>query len=481
MDALIASRLKSLPQVNTLLESDELRRLIREYSHDLIKHLLQEVIAQKRQAILAGSDVPLEPDALISSVKERLDQLLKPRFRRVINATGILLHTGLGRAPLLDDAYDRAFQRVRGACDLELELTTGARGDRQAKLDDLLRLLTGAESSAVVNNNAAAVLLALNTLAYRRETIVSRGQLIEIGGSFRLPQVMKKSGSRLVEVGTTNRTYLSDYEEAVNAKTGAILLAHTSNYRIRGFVQEVEIEELAGLCQKRGLPLIHDLGGGVLLDLADWNLPPEPLASRSIAAGCSVVTFSGDKVLGGPQAGILIGKRDVMTRIRKNPLLRALRPDKFSLALLEETLKLYLSPRDLLRRHPVLKALAEEPESSQHRAQAVLNDLQRRGIPDSVVIEIVPTQAQLGSGALPLEVFPSAALRIQRRKRSAAQIARALRGADPPVVGYLYQNALFLDLKAVQPDDLELLAGAVHRTLMNADGDAADMDIAGSI
>jgi L-seryl-tRNA(Ser) seleniumtransferase len=467
MDARIASRLKSLPQVNALLESEQLRRLTLEYSHDLIKHLLQEVIEQKRQAILAGSETPLEADSLISGVKEKLDRLLRPRIRRVINATGILLHTGLGRAPLLDEAYERAFQRVRGACDLEFDLQTGARGDRQEKLDELLRLLTGAESSAVVNNNAAAVLLALNTLAYRRETIVSRGQLIEIGGSFRLPQVMKKSGSRLVEVGTTNRTYLADYAEAVTEKTGAILLAHTSNYRIRGFVQEVEIEDLAGLCRERGLPLIHDLGGGVLLDLTFWNLPPEPLASRSIAAGCSVVTFSGDKVLGGPQAGILIGKKDVMAKIRKNPLMRALRPDKLSLALLEETLKLYLSPRDLLARHPVLKALAEEPDSALRRAQDVLEELKRRGLPDSVTLEVVPTQAQLGSGALPLEVFPSAALRIQVKKGGAAQIAQALRNADPPVVGYLSQNALYLDMKAVQPQELTLMAEAVHQKLRN--------------
>ncbi len=469
MDAWIASRLKSLPQVNALLESAELKRLIREYSHDLIKHLLQEVIEELRQAILAGGEVQFETDSLITQVKEKLNQLLQPRFRRVINATGILLHTGLGRAPLLDEAYERAFQRVRGACDLELDMDSGTRGDRQEKLDGLLRLLTGAESSAIVNNNAAAVLLALNTLAYRRETIVSRGQLIEIGGSFRLPQVMKKSGSRLVEIGTTNRTYLSDYEEAITLKTGAILLAHTSNYRIQGFVQDVEIEDLARLCRERNLPLIHDLGGGVLLDLKNWNLPQEPLARRSIAAGCSVVTFSGDKILGGPQAGILIGKKDAIAKIRKNPLMRALRPDKFSLALLEETLKFYLSPLDLLARHPVLKALAEDPESPLRRAQSVLDELRRRGMPDSagIEIEVVPTQAQLGSGALPLEVFPSAALRIRMKDGSAVQIARALRNADPPVVGYLSQNALFLDVKAVQPEDLGLLADAVHRILMH--------------
>ena len=461
MDAEIKSRLMSLPQVNALLKSPELNDLVSDYSHELIKHLCQEAISERRQQILAGSAAMVDAHDLIAAVKLRLASVLQPRLKRVINCTGILLHTGLGRAPLLDEAYLRAFQRARAACDLELDLGTGERGDRQTKVEDLLYFLTGAPAAAIVNNNAAAVLLALNTLAYRKETIVARGQLIEIGGSFRLPEVMRKSGTRLIEVGTTNRTYLSDYELAIGAKTGAVLLAHTSNYRIRGFVHEVEIGDLAGLCRQRGVPLIHDLGGGVILDLKKWHLPYEPMAAESIAAGCQVVTFSADKILGGPQAGILVGEAEIIKRIRKNPLMRALRPDKLTLALLEETLKLYLSPGKLLTRHPVLARLAEPPEAAMERARAVYRLLSGQGIPERAKVEVVSAKAQLGSGALPLEEFPSAALRISIRGVAAERLAEKLRCADPPVIGYVRKGGVYVDIKAVADEEVELLTAAL--------------------
>ncbi|RJP73683.1 MAG: L-seryl-tRNA(Sec) selenium transferase [Candidatus Zixiibacteriota bacterium] len=467
MDAVLQSRLKALPQVNALLETPPLRDLAAAWSHELIKRFARDAIEESRQDLLAGAEAVPDMEILIRRVQIRLEAFLEPRLQRVINATGILLHTGLGRAPLLDEAFRRAFERVRGACNLELDLATGQRGDRQDTLGDLLEFLTGAESSAVVNNNAAAVLLALNTLANRREAIVSRGQLIEIGGSFRLPEVMRKSGARLVEVGTTNRTYLQDYEAALSPKTGAVLLAHTSNYRVKGFVHEVEIGELAGLCRRYNVPLIHDLGGGVLLDLARWGLPPEPLASAGVVAGADVVTFSGDKILGGPQAGILVGRRETLAKVRKNPLMRALRPDKFTLALLEETLKLYLAPERLLEHHPVLARLAESPEAAQSRAQALRDRLDTLGLPEEVTVEIVPAKAQLGSGALPLEEFPSAALRVSVRGMPAAVLAQGLRRENPPVVGYLQREALLLDLKAVPDEEIallaEILAGALKK------------------
>jgi len=465
MDAVIKSLLMALPQVNALLEKPELRDLQRRFSHELIKKFCQEVIAEKRQEILSGFSEKVADQELVEQVQGRLQVFLQPRLRGVLNCTGILLHTGLGRAPLLDQAYHNAYERVRSACDLELDLETGERGDRQTKLDDLLCFLTGAEASAIVNNNAAAVLLSLNTLAYRKEVIVARGQLIEIGGSFRLPEVMRKSGAKLVEVGTTNRTYLRDYEKAINPKTGTILLAHSSNYRIRGFVHEADTAELAALCEKRDIPLIHDLGGGVLLDLGAWGLPHEPVVAESVRAGCGVVTFSGDKILGGPQAGLLVGREDLIQKMRRNPVMRALRPDKFTLAWLEESLKIYLSPSDLLGHHPVLGRLAETAEMARQRALKLWQELRAASLPNTVQIEVVDSFAQLGSGALPLEEFPSAAIRLKSDNRAASLLARKLRLGDPPVVDYLRKDWVYLDLKAVADDDLSVLGKAIGRAL----------------
>ncbi len=465
MDAAIREQLKSLPQVNVLLKRPEVQKMIGAFSHSLIKLLCQEAIAARRQEILAGASGHIEEAALVNEVQERLGHLLQPRLKKVLNCTGILLHTGLGRAPLSEAVYLEAFRRANSACDLEIDLETGQRGNRQDKLRDLLRIHTGAASAAIVNNNAAAVLLTLNTLAYRRETVIARGQLIEIGGSFRLPEVMKKSGTRLVEVGTTNRTYLRDYEEALSPKTGAVLLAHTSNYRIKGFAHEVEVAELAGLCSKHSIPLIHDLGGGVLLDLKKWQLPAEPVVSRSIAAGCSVVTFSGDKILGGPQAGIIVGENNLLERIRKNALMRALRPDKFTLALLEETLKLYLRPEQLLQHHPILQRLTETDEEAYKRAHFVFQSATSNGEQDDWAIEVAASKAQLGSGALPLEEFPSAALRLKRRGASAAILAASLRKADPPIIGYVHKSWICLDLKAVADDDLPVLISALKQII----------------
>ncbi|MFH1862977.1 MAG: L-seryl-tRNA(Sec) selenium transferase, partial [bacterium] len=353
---------------------------------------------------------------------------------------------------------------------------SGKRGDRQNLLSDLLQFLTGADSAVIVNNNAAAVLLALNTFAYKKETLVSRSQLIEIGGSFRLPEVMRKSGTRLVEVGTTNRTYLHDYEEAINTKTGAILVAHSSNYRVQGFVHEVELGALAALCRQHNLVLIHDLGGGVLLDLEQWDLPKEPVVQESVAAGANVVTFSGDKVLGGPQAGIMVGDQTSLQKICKNHMLRALRPDKITLALLEETLKLYLQPQKLLQGHPVLERLAETREMATSRAVSILSYItsheavrlliETRG----VELTVAATKAQLGSGALPLETFPSAALKLRIKGIAASRIAQELRVSPVPVIGYVNKESVYLDVKAVMDDDTSILCSMVQDLIVKFTG-----------
>jgi L-seryl-tRNA(Ser) seleniumtransferase len=464
MNPEIREQLKSIPQIGYLLEAEELRELAAEYSHTLVKQCAEWILNEIRETILTGKgNAPPEREILVQ-IQTKVNCFAQSRLKHVINATGILLHTGLGRAYLTDEIYHRAFERVSGACNLELDLESGQRGDRQDHLDDLLQFLTGAESSAIVNNNAAAVLIALNTLSYRSHTLVSRGQLIEIGGSFRLPEVMNKSGTQLIEVGATNRTYIKDFKEAITPRTKAILIAHSSNYRIKGFVHEENIKDISSLCLKEKLFLIHDLGGGVVVDLNEWNLPEEPIVQQSIAAGAHVVTFSGDKILGGPQAGILVGKKEVITAIRKNPFMRALRPDKFTLALLEETLRIYIKPYQLLEHHPVLSRITESQQMSWSRAEAILNLLPTGALESEFKVDIIETTAQLGSGALPLEEFPSAAIRIRSNQLPIIELARRIRLSDPPVVGQIRKNALILDVKAISEEEILPLS---HTLLTN--------------
>ncbi len=465
MDKALRNNLKKLPQIGHLLETKELQELSARHSHALVKSCCNDVIAMVRRSIIEkGIEIP-DKRELVSAIQERVEEFLAPRMQNVINATGILLHTGLGRSPLTDEFYKRAFERVRGTCSLELNLDTGKRGDRQNNLEELIQFVTGAECCAIVNNNAAAVLLSLNTLANRKETIVSRGQLIEIGGSFRLPEVMRKSGTKLVEVGTTNRTYLKDYEEAITERTRAVLIAHSSNYRVKGFVHEEEVEKVAALCKKRNIFLIHDLGGGVVHDLKKWGLPHEPVVSESIKAGVHVVTFSGDKILGGPQAGIIVGEKTAIRRIRKNAMMRALRPDKLTLALLEETFKIYLSPTEILQHHHVLVRLHEKESDAQNRGRLIYDKISESIISDKISVKLVKSRAQLGSGALPLEDFPSAALQIRVKGMRASQLAKLFRMADPPVVGYTKNESVLLDVKAILEDEIELLSRTIIDTL----------------
>ncbi|MBU0520481.1 L-seryl-tRNA(Sec) selenium transferase [bacterium] len=447
--------------MGALLERAELQRLVKTYQHELVKKKCIEVIDEERKRLLSGTEEPSPDEILIDRVIHTVEKFADVRLRRVINGTGILLHTGLGRSPLIDAAYQRAFDRVRRCCNLELDLESGKRGDRQTVLEDLIAYITNAEAAIVVNNNAAAVLLALNSLAYRKETLVSRGELIEIGGSFRLPEIMKKSGTLLVEVGTTNKTYVRDYAEAITDRTRAILVAHSSNYRIKGFVQEAGLEGLVELGRKAVISVIHDLGGGVIVDLENWNLPHEPVVSDSVSAGVDVVTFSGDKVLGGPQSGIIVGKAKTLERLRKNHLLRALRPDKFTLAFLEETVRAYLSPMKLLEQHPVLSRLVEERAESLARAQRLF-DLVDDNVSDAVKVEVISSSAQLGSGALPLEEFPSAAIRLKIRDLKASRLAAALRDAVLPIIGYTKKDWVVIDVKAIMDDEIAETANSFN-------------------
>ncbi len=425
--------LRELPSVDSLLAADRLQALSEEHGRDLVLEAARNTLARAREEIKAGFD----PDDLVGRTEAELAQLLEPRLRRVINATGVVVHTNLGRAALSDEALARVHEIGRGYSNLEYDLEAGTRGSRQDHLGALLRALTGAEAAVVVNNNAAAVLLVLAALAEGREVVVSRGELVEIGDGFRIPDVLARSGARLVEVGTTNRTRLDDYERAVGPETAAILRVHQSNFRIVGFTEQTGLRELAKLAERQGLVLVDDLGSGVLGELGD-----EPPVRGSLEAGAHLVTFSGDKLLGGPQAGIVVGRADLVERARRHPLQRALRPDKLTLAALEGTLGLY-------RRGgapPVLRMLSEPAGSVRARAERLA------GLTDGSVEKTV---ARAGGGALPLAEIESYACALEEG------LAAPLRSAEPPVVGIVRDGLLLLDCRTISDDEVEEVAAAV--------------------
>jgi L-seryl-tRNA(Ser) seleniumtransferase len=442
-----------------------MQELIRRYSAPFIKNFLREELAAMRQELLGGRSGSSDREALLQELADRTTSRLAAFFssplQTVLNATGIILHTGLGRAPLPEAAREAVGKVASGYCSLELALEDGKRGERNEIISGLICALSGAEAAIVANNNAAAVLLALNTLCLNREAIISRGQLIEIGGSFRLPDVMEKSGAIMREIGTTNKTRLKDYEKAITPATGAIVVAHTSNYRVVGFTEEPELAEIIELAHRHDIPVIHDLGGGVLVDLRRFGLPYEPLVQDSLAAGADVVTFSGDKVLGGPQSGLLVGKSEFIRRIHANPLMRALRCDKMVFAALEATLRLYFEEATLLERHPTL-AMLSEPASAVHLRAERLRQRLAPGVSEHFTITLCPSFAQAGSGALPLEKIPSHALLLVPHDGKTERWAARLRSGTPAVVGYIQENAIWLDLRTIRAADEDALAAALN-------------------
>ncbi|MDO5505342.1 MAG: L-seryl-tRNA(Sec) selenium transferase [Pseudoxanthomonas suwonensis] len=450
----------ALPSLDRLLREPALRPLIDTHGHTRITTLLRAQLAGLRQQVTASA---LSPEALAASLQgEALARQLNRSIaedagrglRAVFNLTGTLVHTNLGRA-LLPDAAVEAVNRVMATpVDLEYDLQRGRRGRRDGRIAGLLRELTGAEAATVVNNNAAAVLLLLNTLARRREVVLSRGELVEIGGSFRIPDVMRSAGTRLVEVGTTNRTHPQDYREAIGPRTALLMQVHTSNYAITGFTARVETPELARIAGEHALPLVVDLGSGTLVDLRDWGLPHEPTVREVLAEGADLVCFSGDKLLGGPQAGIIAGRADLIAGIDRNPLKRALRMDKLGLAALEAVLELYREPELLASRLPTLRLLTRPLQDVQQQAQRLVGPL-RHALGEGFVVDVQATRAQVGSGAQPQADLPSAGLRIRPAtgRGGLDRLAAQLRELPRPVLGSITDGALWLDTRALPVED----------------------------
>jgi L-seryl-tRNA(Ser) seleniumtransferase len=445
--------LSRLPSVDRLLAHPNSQTLIATFGHALTVDALRETLEAARKQIRAGGDAP-EADALVGATSRTLHAWTTPRPRPVINATGVIIHTNLGRAPLSPKAMDAVWDAAWGYSDLEYNLDSGERGHRMAAVQDLLCRVTGAESALVVNNNAGAVLLALSAHGAGREVIISRGQLIEIGGGFRIPQVMAQSGARLVEVGTTNRTHRRDYEAALNDNTAAILRAHSSNFRMVGFTTEVSIAEMVEIGQPRGIPVIDDVGSGALLDTAAYGLMHEPMPQESLAAGAALVCFSGDKLLGGPQAGIVIGQEKYVEPLRRHPLARALRADKLCLAALSATLTHYLK-REAEREVPVWRMISMPLDEISKRARQWARKLKHAGIN----AEVVEGRSTVGGGSLPGETLPTWLVAIACESPDA--LAARLRRNDPPVIARIEDGRLVLDPRTVLEGEEKALLGAV--------------------
>jgi L-seryl-tRNA(Ser) seleniumtransferase len=452
MAKIATATLRKLPSVDEVLRTAAANAAIKRFGRSAVVDAVRRVIADAR----ARGIVPGGTDEVAGDAVGLLEARDKPSLRPVFNLTGTVLHTNLGRALLAEPAIEAAVAAMRSAVALEFDLGDGKRGERDDHLRDLLCELTGAEDATVVNNNAAAVLLVLNTLAYRREAIVSRGELIEIGGSFRMPEIMSRAGSKLVEVGTTNRTHKKDYIGAIGPKTGIVFKVHTSNYRIEGFTKEVSARDLAALAAERKLPFVHDLGSGTLVDLARLGLAHEPTVAEAIADGAGLVTFSGDKLLGGPQAGFIVGAKDLIAAVNKNPMKRALRLDKMRIAALEATLKLYRDPDRLAQQLPTFRLLALPKAEIEARARRMLRSVQA-SVGSSFAVEVVACASQIGSGALPLVTLQGAGLAVRPSTTRGAgsllkRLAAGLRNLDIPVIGRIEDQALVLDLRCLDDE-----------------------------
>ncbi len=457
--------LKSLPSVDRILGSGLLDAETFELGREKLKFLVRDLLDDLRSRVVAGDRASIEilraDDVLhriCDLIKKSIQENRSERMQSVFNLTGTIIHTNLGRSPLPDSAIEAIARMACEPCNLEYDLPTGKRGDRDSYVEEDICHLTGAEAATVVNNNAAAVLLVLNTFACGKEVLISRGELVEIGGSFRIPEVMQSANCTLHEVGATNRTHLKDYQNALNEKSGLVMKVHTSNYEIRGFVNSVADEELAQLAQKAGIPFVNDLGSGTLVDFRQFDLPHEPTVAEALEKGADLVTFSGDKLLGGPQAGLIVGSRELIAAVKKNPLKRALRVDKLTLAALAAVLKLYQSPAELSSTLPIMKDLLRPLADIEALAGQLLREVKSR-IDGRAEVSIEPCSSQIGSGALPLDLLESRALAftpIAKKGQSDAalqNLAEDFRKLPRPVIGRIHDGRLILDLRCLRDAD----------------------------
>lgn len=458
--------LRSLPAVDELLRQESISEAVETYPRTLVVRAVRNVLDRNRQAILNGKvaldSQGFEQANLVKEILAEIQHLASFTLRRVINATGVIVHTNLGRSLLCQDALDRLQLIGSGYSNLEYDLTAGRRGSRYVHAEDILCEITGAEGALVVNNNAGAVLLALNTLAQGKEVVVSRGQLVEIGGSFRIPDIMSRSGARLREVGCTNRTHLYDYEGAIGPETALLLDVHASNYQIVGFTAEVGLEELVELGRKHEVPVMQDLGSGCFVDVTPFGLQGEPLVQDTVRSGADVITFSGDKLLGGTQAGIILGRREVIAELRRNPLTRALRVDKLTLAALEATLRLYRDENTAIQAIPTLRMIATDQKTLEDRAQGLVKAL-RANIPESIEVEIMDGSSMVGGGALPTQTLPTKLVAISSKEASAARLEAHFREYVPPIIGRVEQELFLLDTRTLQPGDEEVIVAAAEQ------------------
>jgi L-seryl-tRNA(Ser) seleniumtransferase len=457
--------LRHIPSVEELLQSPALQPFTGRYPRKLVVESIRRTLEAKRQRLLAQPDraaeVNLQTSHLVELILDRLETLNQYTLRPVVNATGIVIHTNLGRSLLPIPATERLQILARSYNNLEYDLEQGRRGSRTVHAEAILCEITGAEAALVVNNNAAAVFLVLQTLAKDREVIVSRGQLVEIGGSFRIPDVMVSSGAALCEVGCTNRTHLRDYESAINERTALLMKVHSSNYRIIGFTAEVPLEQLVTLGQRHGLPVVEDLGSGSFCDLSRFGLEREPTAQEAIAKGADVVTFSGDKLLGGPQAGIILGRKELVARFKKNPLTRALRVDKLTLAALEATLRLYRDETQALELIPTLRMISMPLALLEEQAQSLAEQLRTVDSAGKLQITVQPGSSQVGGGSLPAQDLPTRVVALHSSLMSTPQLEQQLRASNPPVIARIEADQVLLDVRTLQEGDFNRIAQAL--------------------
>jgi len=456
---------RQIPSVDYLLGSSTIKRILLNTPRALVLNAIHQVLDEVRGKIertRTGDELPdLELNTVVDQIVKRVSILSQPSLRHVINATGVILHTNLGRS-LLSKRVIARFNSLAGCySNLEYDLRTGKRGSRYVHVEDILMELTGAEGSMVVNNNAAAVLIALDTMAKGREVIISRGQLVEIGGSFRIPEVMKKSGAKMFEVGTTNKTTISDYEAAIVPDTALLLRVHTSNFQIVGFTEEVGLEELVGLGKKHNLPVMEDLGSGCLIDFSRYGLRKEPTVQNSVAKGADIITFSGDKMLGGPQCGIILGKKEIISAIKANQLNRALRIDKLTLLALQETLYMYRDEGRAIRQIPTLRMVCQPYQSLCRKAKRLL-DLIGKIDRNNFLLGLRDGLSRVGGGAMPLEEIQSRLLCISPRKLPAPYIVEFLRSFNPPIIARLEKDHILLDVRTIQEKELKIVSEAIR-------------------